>query len=238
MARVLITGSTQGLGRIAAEHLLTGGHRVVVHARDERRRDAVADLTDRGAEVLVADLAEDRQTRDLAQQINHLGRMDAVLHNAAISTGPAVFEVNVVAPYLLTVLIERPPRLVYLSSGMHRGGRADLTGLDRRVSYSDSKLLVTTLAMAVTRVWPDVLSNAVNPGWVPTRMGGRSAPDDLQAGAETQVWLATSDDPDAHTTGGYWHHGRRQQRHPAVDDRGFQDQLLDALARRTGISLA
>jgi NAD(P)-dependent dehydrogenase (short-subunit alcohol dehydrogenase family) len=234
VARVFVTGATQGLGRIAAEQLLTDGHRVVVHARDERRRTALADLVAQGADVVVADLAEDGQTRDLAEQVNRLGRLDAVLHNAAVSTGPAVFEVNVAAPYLLTALIERPARLVYLSSGMHRGGRADVAG---RVSYSDSKLLVTTLAMAVARLWPDVLSNAVNPGWVPTRMGGRSAPDDLQAGADTQVWLATSDDPDARTTGGYWHHRRRQQRHPAVDDGGFQDQLLDALRRRTGISL-
>jgi NAD(P)-dependent dehydrogenase (short-subunit alcohol dehydrogenase family) len=234
VARVLVTGSTQGLGRVAAEQLLAGGHRVVVHARDKRRRAALADLIDRGADVVVADLAEDKQTRDLAEQVNRLGRLDAVIHNAAVSTGPAVFEVNVVAPYLLTALIERPARLVYLSSGMHRGGRTDLSG---RVSYSDSKLLVTTLAVAVARLWPDVLSNAVNPGWVPTRMGGRSAPDDLRAGAETQVWLATSDDPDARTSGGYWHHGRLEHRHPAVDDEAFQDRLLDALHRRTGVSL-
>jgi NAD(P)-dependent dehydrogenase (short-subunit alcohol dehydrogenase family) len=235
VARVFVTGATQGLGRIAAEQLLAGGHRVVAHARDERRRAGLADLVTRGADVVVGDLAEDGQTRALAEQVNRLGRMDAVIHNAAVSTGPAVFEVNVVAPYLLTALIERPPRLVYLSSGMHRGGRAELGG---RVSYSDSKLLVTVIAMAVARLWPDVLSNAVNPGWVPTRMGGRSAPDDLQAGAETQVWLATSDDPDARTSGGYWYHRRREQRHPTVDDEAFQDQLLDVLAARTGLALA
>jgi len=72
----------------------------------------------------------------------------------------------VVAPYLLTALIHRPQRLVYLSSGMHRGGRAGLAGMDwsgarTTGSYSDSKLFVTTLAAAVARLWTDVLSNAV-----------------------------------------------------------------------------
>ena len=107
--------------------------------------------------------------------------------------------VNIVAPYVLTALIDRPQRLVYLSSGMHRGGRSDLADLDwsglrGTGSYSDSKLFVTTLALAVAGLWPDVCSNAVDPGWVPTRMGGRQAPDDLRLGHVTQVWLATSDD--------------------------------------------
>jgi len=164
--------------------------------------------------------------------------MDAVIHNAGVISGPPVLPVNVVAPYLLTALIERPRRLIYLSSSMHRGGRARLSGMDwsgQRTtgSYSDSKLLVTTLAIAVARIWPDVLSNAVDPGWVPTKMGGPGAPDDLRLGHLTQEWLATSDDPQALTSGGYWHHQRRAEPAPAVHDQGFQDELLDALARFT-----
>jgi len=154
-----------------------------------------------------------------------------------------VLPVNVVAPYLLTALINRPQRLVYLSSGMHRGGRPSLAGMDwsgERVtgSYSDSKLFVTTLAAAVARLWPDVLSNAVDPGWVPTKMGGRSAPDDLQLGHETQEWLATSDDPEALTSGGYWHHRRPIPAAPSVRDERFQNELLDELVRFTGTRLA
>jgi NAD(P)-dependent dehydrogenase (short-subunit alcohol dehydrogenase family) len=131
---------------------------------------------------------------------------------------------------------------VYLSSGMHRGGRADLTGMDwsgRSVvgSYSDSKLFVATPATAVSRVWPDVLSNAVDPGWVPTRMGGPHAPGDLRLGHLTQEWLAVSEDADALVTGGYWHHQRLQNPHPTVHDQRFQDQLLDSLARFTGTAL-
>ena len=169
--------------------------------------------------------------------------MDAVIHNAGVYTGPAVMPVNVVAPYALTMLMHRPDRMVYLSSGAHRSGRPQLTGLDwagGRVtgSYSDSKLFVTTLSVALARQWPEVLSNAVDPGWVPTRMGGPNAPDDLRLGHVTQEWLATSDDPDALTSGGYWHHQHRSQPHTSAHDERFQGELLDALAGFTGIPFA
>lgn len=236
MARVLITGSADGLGRLAAETLLGQGHRVVVHVRDDRRRDAVQALARDGADVVVGDLADLGQTRGVAEQVNGLGRMDAVIHNAGIMRGPQVPAVNVLAPYVLSALVERPDRLVYLSSGMHRGGRADLAGL-RDGSYSDSKLLVTALALAVARRWPSVLSNAVDPGWVPTRMGGPGAPDDLRLGHLTQEWLATSDDAEAQVSGGYWHHQQRSEPAPGARDERFQDALLDELARVTGVPL-
>jgi len=193
---------------------------------------------DRGAAAVLGDLSDLQETRDVADQVNRLGPMDAVIHNAGVIRGPHVLPVNVVAPYLLTALIERPRRLIYLSSGMHRGGRARLNGMDwsgQRMtgSYSDSKLFVTTLAIAVARIWPDVLSNAVDPGWVPTKMGGPGAPDDLRLGHLTQEWLATSDDSEARTSGGYWHHQRRAEPAPAVHDQRFQDEVLEALARLT-----
>jgi NAD(P)-dependent dehydrogenase (short-subunit alcohol dehydrogenase family) len=242
MAQVFITGSTDGLGRAAAAALLDGGHRVVLHARNDRRLAAVDDLMQRGAGVVVGDLSDLDQTRDVAGQVNRLGRMDAVIHNAGVLSGAAVLPVNVVAPYLLTALIDGPRRLIFLSSGMHRGGRPDLAGLDwsghrETASYSDSKLFLTTLAAAIARIRAGVPSNAVDPGWVPTKMGGPGAPDDLELGHRTQVWLATSGDPEARTTGGYWHHQHRSAPHPAVGDRQFQDLLLDELARHTGTRL-
>jgi NAD(P)-dependent dehydrogenase (short-subunit alcohol dehydrogenase family) len=242
MPRIFITGSADGLGRATAQTLLDSGHEVVVHARSEERLGAIDDLVGRGAVPVVGDLADLDQARDVAEQVNRIGRMDAVIHNAGVSTGPSVLPVNVVAPYLLTALIHRPQRLVYLSSDMHAGGRADLTGMDwsgRSVtsSYSDSKLFVTTLAVAAARFLPNVVSNAVDPGWVPTRMGGPSAPDDLRLGHLTQEWLAVSDDPDALTTGGYWYHQRLQKPHAAVHDQRFQDELLDSLARFTRTAL-
>lgn len=241
MARVFVTGSADGLGRLAAQTLLDDGHEVVVHARNSERLMAVRDLLDHGAAAVAGDLSDIEQTRGLARQVNHLGRMDAVIHNAGVYSGGQVLPVNVVAPYLLTALIDRPRRLVYISSGMHHSGRASVTGLDwsgrQAGSYSDSKLFVATLAATVARLWSDVRSNAVDPGWVPTKMGGPGAPDDLGLGHLTQEWLATSDDAAARTSGGYWHHQQRMDPHPAVSDERFQGRLLDELARHTGTQL-
>lgn len=242
-ARVFITGSADGLGHAAAKTLLAQGHDVVVHVRSQARLPAVKELVSQGAVATIGDLSELAQIRDLARQVNAIGRMDAVIHNAGIISGAQLLVVNVVAPYLLTALIQRPRRLIYLSSSMHTGGRASLSGMDwsgrtSTGSYSDSKLFVTALAMAVARRWPDVFSNAVDPGWVPTRMGGPGAPDDLRLGHLTQEWLATSNDSEALTSGGYWHHQRRQRPHHAVNDTRFQDLLLAELARATGTKLA
>ncbi|WP_082190063.1 SDR family NAD(P)-dependent oxidoreductase [Frateuria defendens] len=242
-ARVFITGSADGLGHAAAKALLAQGHDVVVHVRSQARLPAVKELVDQGATATIGDLSDLAQIRDLARQVNAIGTMDAVIHNAGVYSGSSVLVVNVVAPYLLTALVQRPKRLIYLSSSMHRGGRASLAGMDwsgrtATGSYSDSKLFVTTLAMAVARRWPNVFSNAVDPGWVPTRMGGPNAPDDLRLGHLTQEWLATSNDPEALTSGGYWYHQQRQKPHPAAADTRFQDQLLAELARATGTTLA
>jgi len=241
--RIFITGSADGLGHAAAKTLLADGYQVVVHVRSQARLTAVQELVDQGAIATIGDLSDTAQTRDLASQVNKIGQMDAVIHNAGVISGAAVLPVNVVAPYLLTALIRRPKRLIYLSSSMHAGGRAtlsdmDWTGRTSTASYSDSKLFVTTLAAAVARLWPDVLSNSVDPGWVPTKMGGANAPDDLRLGHLTQEWLATSNDREALTSGGYWHHQRRRKPHPSVVDTKFQDQLLAELARTTGIPLA
>ncbi|MFF1383901.1 SDR family NAD(P)-dependent oxidoreductase [Arthrobacter sp. NPDC058288] len=242
MARIIITGSTDGLGRAAAQSLHDKGHEVIVHARSVHRLAAIQDLLDLGATGVVGDLSDIEQTRDLARQVNRSGPVDAVIHNAGVLHRPHIFQVNVVAPYLLTALIHRPRRLIYLSSGMHRGGRASLAAIGQgaqphNVSYSDSKLYLTTLAAAIARLWPDVLTNSVDPGWVPTRMGGAGAPDDLRLGHLTQEWLAASDDPEALTSGGYWHHQHREKAHPSVYDQRFQAELLNLLARLTGESL-
>src|SRR3954468_21968134 len=254
MSRIFITGSTDGLGRAAARALINDGHQVVLHARSPERTPAFADLAPRSAGVVIGDLSSALETRRVADQVNAIGQMDAVIHNAGTySTAgrspteeghPTILAVNTLAPYILTALIDRPRRLVYLSSGMHRDGVAslpDIAWIERRwnssQAYSDSKLYVTTLAFAVARRWADVLSNAVDPGWVATKMGGPGAPDDFEMGYLTQTWLATSDDPAATVSGRYWHH--RQPHAPAreVSDDRFQDQLLAKLAELTGVSL-
>ncbi|MFJ5546354.1 SDR family NAD(P)-dependent oxidoreductase [Streptomyces sp. NPDC093225] len=241
MSRILVTGSADGLGRAAAQALLAQGHEVVVHARNRQRAQALQELLDRGAGLVVGDLTERDAVRNIAAELNDAPPLDAVIHNAGVYRGPAVIPVNVVAPYLLTALLPAPRRLVYLSSGSHFGGRPRLDGVDwegrSSGSYADSKLFVTALAAAVARLRPHVLSNAVDPGWVPTRMGGPHAPDDLDLGHRTQERLAVADDAQALTSGGYWYHERRREPHPAVHDEAFQDRLLGTLAEETDTEL-
>jgi NAD(P)-dependent dehydrogenase (short-subunit alcohol dehydrogenase family) len=240
---------------MAAQLLVEQGHGVVLHARNEKRgQEALAAVP--GAEaVVIGDLTSIAQTREVAEQVNGLGLFDAVIHNAAIGYReprriatedglPQVFAVNTLAPYILTALIKKPKRLVYLSSGLHRNGDAslkDLTWEQRpwqgQQAYSDTKLHDVFLAFAVARRWPGVLSNALEPGWVPTKMGGAGAPDDLDEGHRTQVWLAVSDDPAATETGGYFYHMRPRKPNPAARDVERQEELLDACQRFSGMEL-
>jgi NAD(P)-dependent dehydrogenase (short-subunit alcohol dehydrogenase family) len=254
MARIFITGSTDGLGRAAARTLIEEGHQVLLHARSRERASAVHDLASRSAGVVIGDLASAVEIRSVAAEVNAIGRMDGIIHNAGISATPGrsptpeghatIVAVNTLAPYILTALIERPRRLVYLSSSMHRGGTSSVRDIDWRErrwnssqAYSDSKLYLTALTFAVARRWPDVLSNAVDPGWVPTKMGGAGAPDDFEKGYLTQTWLAASDDPAATVSGRYWHHRRPETPASEVEDPVFQDQLAAKLAQLTGVSL-
>jgi NAD(P)-dependent dehydrogenase (short-subunit alcohol dehydrogenase family) len=254
MSRVFITGSTDGLGLATARALVGEGHQVVYHARSLDRANAIGNLAAQSAGVVIGDLSSAAETNRIADQVNAIGKMDAVIHNAGVYRVPGrsstpegharTLAVNTLAPYLLTALIERPLRLIYLSSGMHRQGSASLTDIDwlnrrwdQTQAYCDSKLYVTALALAVARLWPEVLSNAVDPGWVPTKMGGAGASDDLEMGHLTQTWLAISDDPEAKATGKYWYHRKQQSPAASASDAGFQDQLATTLASLTGVSL-
>ena len=255
MARVLITGSSDGLGLMAGELLAHVGHAVTLHARNDQRAGDARRALSAAEHVVVGDLASIEGTRQVAEQANALGRYDAVIHNAGVGYREPrrvetvdglshVFAVNVLAPYLLTALITPPSRLVYLSSGMHKGGNEDLQDLQwvrRRwngaQAYADSKLFDVVLAFAVARRWPGVLSNALEPGWVPTKMGGPGAPDDLSLAAVTQVWLAVSDDPAAAVTASYFYHQQPRDVHPAASSVEVQSRLLDGCAELTGVVL-
>src|SRR6185295_5148549 len=212
MARIFVTGSSTGLGLMAAELLIEQGHRVVLHGRDRARADDAMAAAPGAEAVVIGDLSKMREMRGVAEHINRLGRCEAVIHNAGVGYRearrvetedglPLVFAVNVLAPYLLTALIERPDRLVYLSSGMHHGVAAnfdDLLWHKRRwqgsQAYAESKLYDTVLAFAVARRWPAVCANALEPGWVATRMGGSGASGDLSKSHVTQAWLAVSEE--------------------------------------------
>jgi NADP-dependent 3-hydroxy acid dehydrogenase YdfG len=67
----------------------------VVHVRNTDRLTAVHDLLDRGAAAVVGDLSDVEQTRGVADQVNRLGRMDTVIHNAGVDDGPHVLPANV-----------------------------------------------------------------------------------------------------------------------------------------------
>jgi NAD(P)-dependent dehydrogenase (short-subunit alcohol dehydrogenase family) len=253
MARVFITGSSDGLGLLAARLLVGQGHRVTLHARNEARgADTRRALPQ--ADVVIGDLSSIAQTRQVADQVNALGRHEAVIHNAGVGYREPrmetvdglehVFAVNVLAPYLLTCLIERPDRLVYLSSGMHQGGDPSLDDPQwtaRRwngsQAYSNSKLFDVVLAFAVARRWPRVRSNAVEPGWVATKMGGAGAPGDLKLAPVTQAWLAVSNEPAALVTGQHFFHQEPQAVHPAARRPEVQDALVAYCAELTGVGL-
>jgi len=255
MARVFITGSSDGLGRMAAQLLIEQGHQAVLHARNEKRGQAAMAAVPGAEAVVIGDLSSITQTRKVADEVNQLGAFDAVIHNAAVGYQeprrlltedglPHVFAVNTLAPYVLTALIQRPKRLIYLSSGIHTNGDPSLDDLlwkTRRwngtQAYSDSKLHDTMLAFAVARRWRDVYSNAVNPGWVATKMGGARAPDDLDQGHRTQVWLAASDDPEAKVAGQYFFHKKPQAPHRDAHDVERQERLLEACEKLSGVKL-
>lgn len=241
MARIFITGSTDGLGRLAAARLIAQGHRVIVHARNPQRAEAVRAKLPGAEAVVIGDLADPDETYQLAAEVNALGQCDAVIHNAGIDEAPsrAILHVNTLAPYLLTALIHPPRRLIYLGSDMHWQGKPVLEAVraGRKISYSDSKLHDLLLAKAVARRWPTVLANAVDPGWVPTKMGGPSASDDLTQGFETQAWLAVSDEAEAQVSGGYFYHRQPAEYLPTADDTALQDAFLAACAQITGVPL-
>lgn len=242
MAQILVTGASCGLGVATARTLAAEGHDVVLHARNAGRLEDGSSARMRG--VVVGDLSDVEETVDVAEQANAFGRFDAVVHNAGVLGSPDVYAVNVVAPYLMTALMTPPGRSIVLSSSMHRGGEADLGVFgapgagERPRAYDTSKLMVTAFAMAMAQRRPDQLWHAVDPGWVPTRMGGPGASDDLDEGHRTQEWLATADEDGIRPrTGGYWHHRTTQRPHPATLDERFHAELLARLAEFTGIDL-
>ncbi|PVH78975.1 putative daunorubicin C-13 ketoreductase [Cadophora sp. DSE1049] len=252
MARIFITGSSDGIGHNLAKFLISQGHAVTLHARSAERAKETLSKTPGASNILVADLSSISQTKQLAAEANKLGVFDAVVHNAGVGYGQGfkktedgiaqLFAVNALAPYILTCLMERPKRLVYVSSGLHRGGDVRMVDVgwkekrwDGFQAYGDSKLMDVVLALAVARHWPEVSSNAVSPGWVKTKMGGSSAPDSLKKADDMLSWLATGDQKDIGSGKYYAAQGGREGAHPRAKDEGIQEEFLKICEQLSGV---
>jgi len=255
MSRIFITGSSEGLGLMAAHLLVEQGHQVVLHARNGTRAEDARRALPAADAVVIGDVSTLAGARRVAEEANDLGHFEAVIHNVAIGYReprrlvtedglPHLFAINVLAPYVITALMRRPQRLVYLSSGMHHRVSANFRDLlwekrpwDGSTAYAESKLYNAMMASAFARRWPDVLCNALEPGWVPTKMGGPAAPDDMDQAHRTQAWLAVSDDPQARVTGEYFYHLDRRAPNPEALDENLQHQLLAACENLSKIAL-
>ena len=255
MARIFITGSTRGIGAETARQLIALGHEVVLHARDDARAEAArADFPD-AVGVAVGELDSLTSTAALAAQAADLGPYDVVIHNAGVGGGVTeravtsaglerIFHINVVAPYVLTALMPVPARMIYLTSGLEADGTwepDDLQWITREwngmKAYSDSKLHDLMLAFEMAARHPESIINTVDPGWIKTDLGGPQAPDPVELGAETQVWLATSDDQAATGTGRYVKRREVYESNPAGRDAAARAALVAALEKITGLPL-
>jgi NAD(P)-dependent dehydrogenase (short-subunit alcohol dehydrogenase family) len=254
MSRVFISGSSTGLGLMVADRLASKSHSVVLHARNATRAGEARRKLPRAEAIVVGDIETIAGAKDLAAQVNALGRFDAVIHNAAVGYReghrvtadglPHVFAINTLSAYILTALIGRPKRLITLSSGMHHHVDANLDDIlwkKRRwngsTAYAESKLHDAMLAFAIARRWRDVFSNSLEPGWVPTKMGGAGAPDDMDQAHLTQAWLAAGDDPKADVTGRYFYHLKRMEPNPQSHDVALQDRLIAICSDISGVAL-
>ncbi|KAK6955183.1 hypothetical protein Daesc_002814 [Daldinia eschscholtzii] len=258
MARIFITGSSdaRGLGIRSAQVLIKRGHDVYLHARNSQRAQDARTACPGAKDVFIADLSSTEETKSLAKQLNQTGPWDAIVHNAAVNFGvdgiknkegiPVRFAINTLAPYILTSLINPPPkRYVFVSSGMHKGGDPSLRNI-QECSYSDSKLHDVLLAFWFARRFANrgVLSNALSPGWVPTKMGGSKAPDNIDAAVDTYVLLAEGSGAAEGQTGKYWYQtracssggsGHETSYLQALDDEAIQDQLIQTLEEISGV---
>lgn len=255
MARIFITGSSDGIGQAAAKLLADQGHKVTLHARNSDRA-AQAQKAVPGAEgVIIGDLSTVAGAKEVAERAKKAGPWDTVVHNAGL--GPSnpdrktpdgfasTFAVNSLAPYILTCLMDKPKRLLYVSSSLHTGGDdslKDVTWTQRSWSpfqaYNDSKLQNVMLANAVARRWADVQSCSLDPGWVQTKLGGGGAPGTTSAPAKAIAGFATGEGSVVgDKTGVYFNPQGAKSPHNGAVNTQKQDEYLGICEKLSGDKL-
>lgn len=227
----------------------------VLHARNAQRAKDAESACPGAEKVVLGDLSSLSETKSLAEEVNKFGAFDCVIHNAGLYQGPfrktsegipALAAVNTVAPYVLTALIDRPKRFVFMSSEMHQMGSPSLDDVlwtkrgeseyTANAAYCASKLHNVLLAKAFARRWPEVKSNALDPGWVATKMGGSSASGSVDAAVESYVMLAEGEEEKAKKSGSYFHPSNREGTpHKVTEDEKAQDKLIEICAEFSGV---
>ena len=189
---VLVTGSTDGVGRLVAKKLGEAGARVLVHGRNkERGEEVVSEIREHGgnAELLIADLASLAEVRKLAEIISkNTDRLDVLINNAGVgSGGPSGkrqtsadghelrFAVNYLAGFLLTRLLlslirkSTPARIVNVASaGQQPIDFSDLMltqGYNGTRAYCQSKLaqIMFTIDLARELKGSGIIVNCLHP---------------------------------------------------------------------------
>ncbi|KAF2738600.1 NAD(P)-binding protein [Polyplosphaeria fusca] len=252
--RILITGSSDGLGLLAAQRLISRGHHVTLHARNAQRSLDAQSACPNASSILIADLSSLSETKHMASTLAASPPYDCIIHNAGLYRGPfnatpdgipALAAVNTVAPYVLTCLAPRPKRIVFLSSEMHQSGTGSSDPLwEQRgasawsdtTAYCDSKLHNVMFAKGFADMWPGVCATSLDPGWVATKMGGSAASGDPEMAVATYVMLAEGEEEGAKKSGAYWRPGKREDRcNRVAEDEGARRRLFEALEKFTGV---
>jgi NAD(P)-dependent dehydrogenase (short-subunit alcohol dehydrogenase family) len=219
MKTILITGSTDGIGKQTALELARRGFHVILHGRSPQRGQASlaeiqAAVPAARLDTLNADLSSLAQVRRLAADVQALTpRLDVLLHNAGVAVKERLltpdglelsFAVNHLAPFLLTHLLldllkaSAPARVILVSSSAHTGGRIEFDNLqgersfDAWQAYCDTKLMNVLFAaeLAARLQGSGVTANSLHPGVIATKMLAASFPN--AQGASVQDGAQTS----------------------------------------------
>lgn len=254
MAKILITGSADGIGQAAAKVLADNGHAVWLHARNNDRAASAHKAVPKAQGVLIGDISEVASMKAFAAKANETGPWDAVVHNAGLglstdgkktAEGVAqIFSVNSMAPYVLTSLMEKPKRLLYVSSGLHMSGDDSLEDVGwtsgrsfvPMQAYNDTKLHNVLLANAVAKRWTDVQSCSLDPGWVKTKLGGGGAPGSTDPPAKMIASYAAGESVAGDKSGVYLNPGGVGKPHGAATKGEKQDKLMQIYAELSGVS--